>query len=95
VFRLTFWGQSNGKSGQRHAFVGWRRMKPEVMKEIVSVCEVLTLAGLQPNPYPMVDRRQELKWERAGRAEILSFVRKNYGWRAAQEAARLKLFTVH
>jgi hypothetical protein len=60
-------------------------MKPEVMKEIVSVCEVLTLAGLQPNPYPMVDRRPE----------ILSFVRKNYGWRAAQEAARLKLFTLH
>ena len=70
-------------------------MKPEVKREIVSLCQVLTLAGLVKNPYPMVDRRQELKWERAGRAEILSFVRKNYGWRAAQEAARLKLFTVH
>jgi hypothetical protein len=43
----------------------------------------------------MVDRRQELKWERAGRAEILSIVRKNYGWRAAREAERLQLFTLH
>ena len=61
-------------------------MKPEVKREIISLCQVLTLAGLVENPYPMVDRRQELKWERAGRAEILSFVRKNYGWRAAQAA---------
>ena len=44
-------------------------MKPEVKREIISLCQVLTLAGLVENPYPMVDRRQELKWERAGRAE--------------------------
>ena len=43
-------------------------MKPEVKREIISLCQVLTLAGLVENPYPMVDRRQELKWERAGRA---------------------------
>ena len=41
-------------------------MKPEVKREIISLCQVLTLAGLVENPYPMVDRRQELKWERAG-----------------------------
>ncbi|MGB9269961.1 MAG: hypothetical protein WCB74_12190 [Pseudolabrys sp.] len=70
-------------------------MKPEVMKEIVSVCEVLTLAGLVNNPYPLVNARQEAEWQRAPRRKILGFIRKHYGRRAAQEAARLKLFTVH
>jgi hypothetical protein len=70
-------------------------MRPEVMKEIVSLCQTLTLAGLVRNPYPLVNARQEAKAQRRTRCEILSFIRKHYGRRAAQQAARLKLFTLH
>jgi hypothetical protein len=31
-------------------------MKAEILHEIKNVCEVLTLAGLRENPYPMVNR---------------------------------------
>ena len=67
----------------------------DTMHEIVNVCHALTLAGLRPNPYPTVDRRAEMRWQRGTRREIIGFIRKQYGKRAAQEAARLKLFTLH
>jgi len=70
-------------------------MRPEVLREIKSVCEVLTLAGLRKNPYPMANPRQELRWQRAARHEIIGFVRKHYGRKAAQEAANFPIFTVH
>jgi hypothetical protein len=70
-------------------------MTPAEMHEIFNVYEVLTLAGLRPNANPMVNRRQEERWHRGTRCDILSFIAKHYGKRAAQEAARLKLFTLH
>jgi hypothetical protein len=70
-------------------------MKPDLRKEIISLCQVLTLAGLVENPYPLVNARQEAEWQRAPRRKILDFIAKHYGKRAAREAARLKLFTLH
>ena len=70
-------------------------MRPVVLHEIKSVCEVLTLAGLRKNPYPMANPRQELRWQRAARHEIIGFVRKHYGPKAAQEATNFPIFTVH
>jgi hypothetical protein len=72
-----------------------KAMTPAERHEIYSVCEVLTLAGLRPNPFPMLNRSQEERWQRRTRREILGFICKHYGKRAAQEAARLKLFTLH
>jgi len=70
-------------------------MKPETLHEIQNVCEALTLAGLRENPYPMVNPHQERRWQHRARNEIIGFVRKHYGKRAANEAARLSLFTLH
>jgi hypothetical protein len=70
-------------------------MKPEVLHEIQNVCSALVLAGLRKNPYPMVNPRQELKWQRARRREILGFIRKHYGQRAAETAANFPMFTEH
>ena len=70
-------------------------MKAEILHEIKNVCEVLTLAGLRENPYPMVNPHQERRWQHAARHEIIGFVRKHYGKHAASEAARFKLFTLH
>jgi hypothetical protein len=53
------------------------------------------LAGLRKNPYPMVNPRQEMKWQRARRREILGFIRKHYGQRAAETAANFPMFTEH
>ena len=70
-------------------------MRSEVLHEIKSVCEVLTLAGLRKNPFPMANPHQERRWHRAARHEIIGFVRKHYGPEAAQGAANFPMFTVH
>ena len=70
-------------------------MKPAEMHEISNVCRALKLSGLIKTPYPMVSARQEAKWERALRRDILGFIRKNYGLRAAKLAAQFPLFTLH
>jgi len=43
-------------------------MKAEILHEIKNVCEVLTLAGLRENPYPMVNPHQERRWQPASSA---------------------------
>ena len=40
----------------------------EILHEIKNVCEVLTLAGLRENPYPMVNPHQERRWQPASSA---------------------------
>ena len=62
---------------------------------VKNICEVLTLAGLRKNPYPMVNPQQERRWQRVARHEIIGFVRKHYGKRAAREASQFSLFTLH
>ena len=56
--------------------------RPEVLHEVANVCQTLMLAGLRKNPYPR-------------RREILGFIRKHYGQRAAETAANFPMFTEH
>jgi len=70
-------------------------MKPEAFHEIQNVCAVLVLSGLRKNPYPLVNKRQELRWQRAVRREIIGFIHKNYGKRTPETAANFPMLTLH
>jgi hypothetical protein len=56
---------------------------------------VLVLAGLRKNPFPLANPKQERRWQCAARHEIIGFVRKNYGPKAAHEAVNFPTFTLH
>jgi hypothetical protein len=59
------------------------------------LCRHGTLAGLVKNPYPMVSARQEARWQRAPRRDILLSSAKIMVGGAAKLAAQFPLFTLH